>query len=312
MALRALRSLRDSDDDKATRLQLIANALQGTYESLRQAAANISGLLQSGKATCDEVKAYNLWAIAIFNTQRGMCAALRAGGQNDVPDPPFPTTFPFKGTSGADAINIDCSGEDTSLTGLGLMKRALKGPIATSRYLSYGEVEMSTSDPFVNNPTASPSYKQLIDLQNGNQQLSGLGFIQVLIIIAVITIAVTIGLAAIMHYLEVNEVQEANTEQTRLQAEAFANYTAARLQCLTQCTQEGKSTEDCVDICKNLIDKPNIKIPGFDKPWGMLQWVGFTVVVGAGAFIAWRVYQRHKAGRPVFELPESVEDVIHG
>lgn len=296
---------------QAERLKKITDDIQSTYESLRRAAANISGLLQAGRATCDEVKAYNLWAVAIWNTQRGMLASLRAGGEPNVPpDPPQPTLFVFRGVPGEQAINISCAGEESSLSGL--MKRAMRGPAVTTRFFGYNDVQISTSDPFVNNPEAAPSYKALIEMQQRRPQEKALGAVQaVFIIIALATVVVSIAIVAIMQYLEVNAVQEANTEQTKLQADAFANYTSARLECLKGCTAQGKSTEDCVDICRDLVDKPNIKIPGLDEPWGMLQWVGFTVVLGFGLIVGWKIYQRKSAGKPLFQLPESVEHAIN-
>jgi hypothetical protein len=313
MAFRGLRALRDSSSDsqQAARLKVIADQLQGTYEALRQAAANISGLLQGGQATCDEVKAYNLWALAIWNTQRGMVEALRAGGQTDVADVPLPTTFVWQGASGEDAINIDCGSQEQALNGLGLMRAALRGPGPTTRFLSLNDVRIATTDPHVFDPTSAPSFKTLVALQQQAQQQAGLGFVQVIIAIAVIVVAVVAGLAAIMHYLEVNEVQEANTEQTRLQAQAFANFTQARLSCMTECTNTGKSQDECVEQCKALIQKPDIKVPGIDSPWGTLQWIGFTVVVGAGLWIAYKLYERHRSGKPLFELPESVHDAMN-
>lgn len=291
------------------RLKKITDDIQSTAESLRRAAAGISGLLAAGTATCDEVKAYNLWALAIWNTQRGMLASLRAGGEPSVPqDPPPPTLFLWRGVRGEDAFKISCAGEKSSLSGL--MKRAMRGPDKNTQYLSTNEIVVSTNDPYVNNPTAAPSYAALLSMQQRHQaeKLAGLGVVPVvLIIIAGIAVAVTVALVAIMRYLEVNAVQEANTEQTKLQAEAFATYANTRLECVKGCTQGGRSTEDCVSDCEDIVDKPNIKIPGLDTEWGALQWIGFTVVLGAGMIVGWRVYQRKKAGKPAFELPEAFQ-----
>lgn len=298
--------------DQSAQLLKITDNVESMYQALRRAAANIAGLLQFGRATCDEVKAYNLWALATYNTQRGMLATLRAGGEQGVPElPQAPTLFTWKGVTGADAWKVSCAGEASSLSGA--MKRALKGPTQGAAFLSTNEMQISTGDQFVYDPTSAPSFKTLLALQEARSQqgVAGLGVIGVLIAIAGIAIAVSVAVVAIMHYLEVNDVQEANTQQTKLQADAFANYTAARLSCYASCTQQGKSTEDCVAICAKLVDKPNIKMPFTDDgKWGVLQWVGFTVVAGAGVMVASKLWRRHREGKPIFELPESVADAI--
>lgn len=295
--------------DQAERLKTIADNLEKTYQALRRAASNIAGLVQAGQATCDEVKAYNLWALAIYNTQKGMLAALRAGGEQGVPDlPASPTLFVWRGISGADAWRIDCAGQPSSLQGL--MSHAMKGPTPKSQYLSTNEIEIQTTDPYLYNPSAAPSFSALAQVTQARQGL-GIAPLIALIIIAGIAITVAVAITAIMHYLEVNEVQEANTKQVQAQADAFANYTQARLTCLAGCTKEGKSTQDCVSICAKLVEKPKITLPGQGQPWGVLQWIGFTVVMGVGTMIAWRMWQRKQAGKPMFQLPESVEAAIH-
>lgn len=296
--------------DQAQRLKTIADGIEKTWQSMRRAAANIAGLLSIGKATCDEVRAYNLWALAIYNTQRGMLATLRANGEQGVPElPAAPTLFTWKGMSGADAWKVSCDGQPSSLNGI--MKRSLKGPGADATYLSTNEVDIVTTDQYVFQPDQAPSFAQLVALQNQRaaedqgQHVNGLGVAwAVVILIAGLSIGVGVAIVAIMQYLETSEVQEANVKQVQAQADAFASYTAARLSCFSQCTGSGKSTDECIDTCKNLVDKPNILLPGQTGKWGALQWIGFTVVAGFGTWAVVRLWQRHRSGRPLFELPE--------
>lgn len=298
--------------DDATRLKTISDNIEGMYQALRQCASNIAGLLQAGRATCDEIKAYNLWALATYNTQAGMLDTLRANGETGIPDlPTAPTLFVWNGVDGSDAWSIDCTGQPSDLSGL--MGRVLKGPTVNTVYVNSSQVSISTQDQNAYNPTASPSFQTLVAVQQARaqQQVAGLGVIGILIAIAGIALAVSVAIVAIMHYLDTNAVQEANTAQTRLQAEAFANYTAARLQCLTQCTQGGQTVDQCTSLCEGLITKPNITLPGQSTSWGMLQWIGFVVVAGGITIAAWRLHKRHQEGKPLFELPESVEHAIH-
>ena len=96
-------------DDQATIASVTAN-LEETYQNLRAASTSIAGLLSLGRATCDEVVAYNVWALAVYNSQRGMLDALRGAGEQGVPAlPTYPTLFAWNGVDGADALTIDCS-----------------------------------------------------------------------------------------------------------------------------------------------------------------------------------------------------------
>lgn len=289
--------------DDATRLQTITNNIQQLYEASRRAASNIAGLLQIGEATCEEVRAYNLWAMSTYNTQRGMLATLRAAGQTDVPElPPSPTWFSWRGISGEEAWRFDCG--DGAVSGLGALKAAMKPPTKRARRLSTNDVQIVTSDPYLFDPQRAPTFKDLIKAQQA--QTAGLGLPVVWIVIAVITVGISLAatVKALMHWLEVSDIQESNSKQVALQADAFANYTAARLECLKTCTGQGKSTEDCVGICNKIVDKPNIKLPGQLGKWGWLQWTGFTVVAGVGTMLVYSIWKRRVEGRPVFDISQ--------
>jgi len=298
-----------SDSDS---VKLITDQLEATYQALRVAAANISGLLSAGVATCDEVKAYNLWALATYNAQRGMLATLAANGEQGVPSlPSYPTLFAWADRTGEDAINVDCTGQDSSLSGA--MRRALNGPDKATVYLGTDKIKIVTTDQYAYNPENSPSFQQLLQAQNVPGL--GLGPLAVFIIVAGIAITISVAISALLDYLKTSKLDEEVTKQTREQANAFANYTGARLQCYQGCTGQGSSASDCVATCKKLVDKPDIKIPCLPgepncSQWGVLQWVGLTVVIGVGSLIGYKLWQRRMRGEPLipdFNLPQAHE-----
>ncbi len=283
--------------DEATRVKTIAAALEGTYQSLRVAAGNIAGLLNVGRATCDEVRAYNLWALATYNAQRGMLATLREAGNPNVPTlPTYPQLFGWRGASGASAVNIDCAGQTSSLNGpKRAMRRALRGPTASSSYLSSDQIDIVDTSSWAADADQGPSWAAMQASQ------AGLGALPIIvwIVIAAGTVGVTyVALNALSDYLKENAIQEETTERTRVQARAFETYTAARLSCYANCTSGGKSAAECVDTCARLVEKPNIIIDsarGF-QAWGLFQWVGAIVVIGTGAIVAHKVYKKRQAG----------------
>lgn len=295
----------DADDVKT-----ITDALEATYQNLRVAAANISGLLGLGTATCDEVKAYNLWALATYNAQRGMLQTLTANGEQNIPDAPaYPTLFAWNDQQGEDAVYIDCTGQASSLSGA--MKRALKGPDATSVLVGLDKIRIVTQDQYVYNPEKSPSFAQILESQK--QAGLGIGALLVFIIVAGVSLTVAYAVSALLDYLKASKLDQEVTKQTQAQAAAFANYTGARLQCYQACVNQGTSAQDCVATCTKIVDKPDIKIPclgpNCDTSWGALQWIGFTVVVGSIGMIAYKIYEHKKTGAPLFSkldfnLPE--------
>lgn len=287
-------------DAQAVRLQNITNDIEAMSKALKRAAVNIASLLQAGRATCDEVKAYNLWALATYDTQRGMLVQLRATGQAGVPAlPATPMTFVWNNVQPAQAHTISCAGQPSSLKGA--MTAALRGPDENTTYLGTDQVQIVMPGTAPLETYGAPTLAEL-QAQAAQGQLGAIGI--PIIIAAILFTVAAAAVVAIMKYLETSEIQEANTKQTALQAEAFANYTAARLSCFSQCTSTGKTTEECTSICAKLIDKPEIKLPGEFGKWGALQWIGMTVVIGVGALVVRKVYLRRKAGLPIFRLPD--------
>lgn len=296
------------------RVKLITDQLEATYQNLRLAASNLSGLLNVGRATCDEIKAYNLWALATYNAQRGMLDTLRAEGEQGVPDAPeYPTLFAWNGLTGEDAVNFDCTGQETSLSGA--MAAALRGPTPQAIYLGLDKIKVVTTDQHVYSPEASPSFATLLAIQDAraNPQ-AGLGVVWVLIAIAGIAISLTIAITALLNYLTKSNLEEETTKRTQAQSQAFAVYTAARLQCYSACMASGKSAADCVTTCQNIVDKPNFgPPPGTPGQWGLLQYVGATVVIGGIALVGWKLYERKTMGEPIFPgfLPHHDEHDEH-
>lgn len=274
-----------SDDVKK-----IAAALEATYQSLRRTAANISGLLAVGRATCDEIKAYNLWALAVYNTQRGMLTALRAAGEPGVPDlPPLPTLFAWKGVSGAEAWKIDCDREQQGLTGV--LRAAMTPTGRPPIYLSTGQIDIVTQGQGLD-VSAAPSLARL------DQQLTTLGnpyLIWIVVAGLAVTVSLTLGIVALTRYLTEQSIQTETTERTQIQAAAFEKYTAARMACYADCTARGNSAETCAATCARLVDKPNLKIDPArpSSGTGFFAAAGILAVAVGGGFAAWKLLTRH-------------------
>lgn len=283
--------------DVVNQVDAIAKALDATDKLMQSAARSISGLLNAGRATCDEVKAYNLWALGTYNAQRGMLATMRAAGQPNVPTlPPAVQVFGWRGHSGNDAINVDCESEGKPLSDANarkVMRRALRGPTAKTKFLSADQIQIMSTDQWDANPALSPSLSTL------QTQTGDLGLAPVIwIVIGLTTIGVVYAaLTALSKYFIANSIQVEATERTRLKAQAFATYAAARLGCYTPCLSSGRTADECTDTCSRLITKPDLSVDfGYDPAWGMFQWIGAIVVIGTGAIVAHKIYKKKQAG----------------
>jgi hypothetical protein len=280
------------------RIKKITDALEASYKALKGASTNISGLLSMGRATCDEVAAYNLGALAIYDAQRGMLATLRAAGSPNVPElPQYPTLFPWRGVEGADALNINCSGQAQSLAGV--MKRALRGPNDKTIYLGLDQVEIAATGQGALDPGASPSWEAYATAMEAQKQ-AGLGLAPVVVLI-IAGFALGVAYVALEHlsaYMTEKKIQEEMTEDTRIQAEAFRVYTAARLACYEKNLAAGNTPEQATELCVKLVTKPDIKIGARRavSEWGMLEWIGAVVVIGGIAVVGFKIYEKKKRG----------------
>lgn len=288
--------------DQSAQVKKITDNIEATFQELRKVAKNISGLLAVGRATCDEIKAYNLYALAIYDVQRGSLASLRASGEAGVPDhPPYPTMFAWKGVSGENAWKIDCSKDSGPVNGPSdRLTSALSSAFASAaqpgtKFLSSKEIQIMTSDPFVFSPDKNmPSLEEITNQAHN----AGLGFPVVLVVIvAGIVLAIgAVALAAFAKYLQEKNIQEQTTERTKLQVQAFNQYTATRMNCYDSCINKGGSIDSCIKTCKSLVDKPVLDVTprsGIDDDaGGTLSKIGFIVVAGVGAIALLKLYQR--------------------
>lgn len=274
------------------RVQKITADLEAAHQALRRAARNITGLLAVGRASCDEIKAYNLWAMALYNTQRGMLTSLRAAGEKNVPElPPYPTLFAWKGVSGAEAWRIDCNAGEQSLTG------ALQDAMTSDRtpqYLSTSEITIVTTDQQALRPELAPDLSTLVQVTNG-----GLGAVPVVwIVVAGLAVAIglSVGLIALSRYLTEKSIQEETSSRTKIQAEAFDKYTAARMSCYADCTARGNDVATCAATCAKLVDKPNLKIDPAraDDGLGILGTLGLIAAAGVSAIAAWKLFDKRR------------------
>lgn len=260
--------------DTTARLKTIADGLETGFQSLRHVATGIVGLLQIGRASCAQIEQYNLQALAVFNTQRGLLDVLRSHN-HELPELPAPTIFVAKGP-------VTC--------------------VSGKTLIALDDVEVRTTDQFVMKPQDAPSFKAWAQLQHHrSQEISGitLGSPDLPLLISGMTVTVSpVTEASLLAYLDANKANEARIKQLGVQAEQMAVHTQAQLTCYAQCNGAPCPPEACQ------IEPPK-------TGWGLLQWAGVIAITGAAAATTWWLWQRYRDGDLDDLLPESTADAIH-
>jgi hypothetical protein len=276
--------------DPAT-IKQITDDLEATYRALNSAAGNLDKLLAIGQATCDEVQVYDLWAISTYNLQKGMLDTLRAAGQPGIPNrPPDPRLYAWHGVDGSQAYNFDCSGSK-SLSGA--MARALRGPTATSQLLSFNEVRAINQIP----PPPGPGVPTFAQMANRG---TGLGNPIPLIIWIALAVITLIAVAEFVSYLEENAIQVEQTNRTRVQAEAYDKFLAARAECFSAQVARGVAPGDATNACAKLVEAPQIDMPG--NGLGFFGWLGVISAAGVGGMgLLFYLQRKYGAGHASHE-----------
>lgn len=266
---------------QAQQLQQIAAQVEVAWRNISSSRTALSFLIQSGKATCTDIKTYNLLAKSTYYYQRSMADTIRgAGGQ--APEVHPPVYIAYQGKSGDDAVNIDCS----------------QGPL-------HGWVPDGLGDFYVNpaqvewragmTPSDVTAIQQAlagVSFADRPNQL-GLGPAAIVALIIVGIVVSVIGYIA----LKIAEVlgnlpqKVEYTKQMSITAERHRATMDARAKCLADCQNQGKDAIACAKACAKVF--PDYKPPSQGSGFGLLGWIlGGGLVVGA-IYLGWRAWSGH-------------------
>lgn len=284
-------------DEQSAQVKRITDNIEESFQNLRKIARNLSTLLIVGRATCDEIKAYNLYALAIYDSQRAMLTHLRANGVTDAPElPPSPTLFGWKGVSGENAFRIDCTGQATSLSDA-LSQAFASAAQPNAVFVGSDQIRIVTQDPNVFFPERDmPSLDEITK----QAATAGLGVApMVIVLIAGLTLGlVAYAVSALAALLKEKNIQEQTTVRANVQLKAFEAYSTARMSCYDSCIGKGNTVDACVKTCKTLVDKPKIDVtprsglPPADDSFGLFAKVGLVTLAGLGGLIIFKMHKR--------------------
>ncbi len=285
----------DLTAEQARVVKATTNNIETGYQALRKASANIQTLLYAGQATCDDLKAYNLWALAIYGTQQTMLATLRATGVSAPQSIAYPTLFTWKGVPGAQAWQINCNPSTNTLSGA--LAAAMAPVSPTSQFVDPKMITVIHAQP--ENQGALPSYGQLIQ-QNGALGIFGIDDLFIAgIVIAVI--AASAAIVALASYFKEKDIQEETTKRNAIQLQAYQSYTEQRAACYTKCVAiAGNSAEGCTTQCARLVPAPQIVTDAArgvaTSGLGILGTIGLIALAAVGGVAAVHYYKTRYGG----------------
>jgi hypothetical protein len=268
----------DITPQQAQQLQAIAAQVEVAWQNITKAKTALSYLMQAGKATCTDVKTYNLLAKGTYYYQKSMADTIRgAGGQ--APDIHPPMYVAWKGRTGDAAVMVDCTQAGMSgwtPTGMGdffvnphqveWRNEAMPSDVDALRQ-TLGRVS------FADRPPANLGYVGLIiALIVGGVVLSVLGYIA-------LKIAEVLG--------DLPQKQE-YTKQMAITAERHRATLDARAKCLSDCENAGKDPIACAKSCAKVL--PDFAPPSAGGGMGIIGWaLGGALVIGLG-YLGYRAW----------------------
>lgn len=255
--------------------QIFTSCEKSRLDNERTAKA-LSVLVSVGRATCADVKKYNLLATATFNFQMGALQQLRAAGMQDIPQsPPPPLLFTWKGIPGTQADKVDCS-KDSQLSGLG------------DFYVSPSDIQMTypVIDPkMMSSVAVSEEIQKLIDQEKSEEQL---GAAPLVIIIAGVLISLTVvAVTVLVNWLSNVEERKRIIQTLEVQAKQHADTLQTRAACFQACMDKGQDASDCTQACAKTLPSFDPKFPpSVSKGLGILGTIGaISLVGGIGLYI---------------------------
>lgn len=277
-------------------VKAITENMERGYQAVQRAGNNLRSLLAIGKARCEDLKAYNSWAIAFYHDQEAILDTARQAGEPSVPfAPPMPRLF--TSANGRVGRLINCDITTNSLNGA--LAAAMAPVTSQSTFIDPRLIRVTQGVQHDLGPT--PSYATLSRMAAGG----GLGdFGLTFLIIAGITLILTaIGVAAALAGMfEERGIQQETTARSALQLEAFARQTEARNACYLACIKSaGANSSGCVADCNRLIPEVKLVTDSARKQVGLsfFSTVGLVLTAGVAGVAAFMLFRRPSGRAPM-------------
>lgn len=269
----------DLTPELAANIQGMMQNVEVAYRQVNKAKTALSALMNAGRATCNDVKTYNLQAKAVYAYQASVASIIKANGGAAPPIPP-PVYVAYKGVPGEQAINIDCTSAQ------------MRGPDgAPAVFVKPDQVEWregaTQSDITVVQQITAAAQAAVVQ---GNQTLGNplLAAIPIIIVGIVVVVAGYIVLKIVEALKDIPAKRE-TTRQIAIQAEQHSANLEKREKCYSDCAARGGDAVACAKACDRLIPefKPTVSGDG----WGIFGTIAGIFIVGLVAYAGYQAWQ---------------------
>lgn len=285
---------------------IMAN-VQAAYASLERGRTALSALINSGLATCEDIKVYNLQARAVWAYQSSVAGIIRAqGGQ--APAIPAPYYVGWRGVAGDRFADVDCNSPQFRGVGAPTVGAAKVNP----QSVEWRQEVIPSDHAFVANlinqaGTAATNAGTQAGL--GNPLLAA---IPIILIGIIVVVALVIVLKIAEAFMDIPGKKEV-TKQIATQATEHNAVMEKRTSCYQSCVATGKDSTECAKSCSRLYTDFVAKYPGGGlgivgtiagvAVLGLVAYAGYRYVRGGGLITAGHGGGHHKA------LPAGHHDV---
>lgn len=261
-------------------VQALTANVDASYRALGRSRTALSYLINAGQATCNDVKAYNLMVKSTFFYQKSIAEIIRAQG-GTPPAIQQPYYVAYKGRSGEDAVNIDCS---TALSGW-------KATGLGDYFIDPKDVEWKVGPT----PSDTAAIGQVLGRLSKDQGLGNpLLLVAVPIILWGIVITVT-GLIVLKIVEALTDVpgKREYTRQVQVAAERHATTMEARQKCVMDCLAKGGDHTTCARNCSRLYS--DFKPPAAAFSLGLIGKIVIGVAAIGGLLLVGTIVYRRVA-----------------
>jgi len=302
----------DLTPELAANVQGMMANVEQAFRQLTLAKTALSALLNAGRATCNDVKTYNLQVKAVYAYQASVASIIKASGGAAPPIPP-PVYVAYKGVAGDQAINIDCSQLQ------GVVRNNLGDAYVPPDKVEWREGALPSDTITVQQVTAAAN-AAVVQAQTQAQLAAAplLALIPIIIVGIVVIVAGYIILKIVEALKDIPAKRE-TTRQIAIQAEQHRANLEQRQACYTDCTSKGKDPIECAKACDRLTPGFKPVLPEATTIWGTVISVAVLGLIGYAGYRAWQggVFSNRGGGGSVdgnrYALPYGVnhdDDVI--
>lgn len=257
---------------------MMAN-VEAAHKETVAARTALSALLAVGRATCGDVRAYNLNTKAVYAYQASVAGIIRANG-GDAPVIPPPLYIAWRGVAGDQAVDIDCN--SAQMRGLG-------APAQDVVFLDSKTVEWrpgaTTDDVAMINQVVAAGNAAIA--QQAGLGLAPLAVTAITIVLYGLFVVVA-GYIAIKLVEAIRDVpsKRETTRQIAIQAVEHRKSLEQRAACYNDCTTRGRDPVECAKACDRLVPgfKPALPAGGL----GIVGTIAGVAILGLTIYASWR------------------------